>query len=145
MKLIQIFALSVVVLYLTQENKTNGFKIIKIPIYTVKGIIWITIKVPAKFVWNILRFPTKIIINLAWILSKRPIKMITPQYLQYTINQLVEEYEIERKKRKKEKSIRHRMKVSIKKGISKMNNGLERFDRKVFWVLEHYMFVDLFL
>jgi len=117
--------------FFLKENKTNGFKIIKIPIYTVKGIIWITIKVPCGFIWSIARFPTKLIFRLAWILSKRPIKMITPEFLQYTIKELIEEYNIEKKKRKIEKSKRHRIKVSIKKGIANMKYRIRRINSRV--------------
>jgi hypothetical protein len=117
--------------FFLKENKTNGFKIIKIPIYTIKGIVWITIKVPCGFIWTIARFPTKLIFRLAWILAERPIRKITPEFLQYTIKELIEEYNIEKKKRKKEKSIRHRMKVSIKKGIANTKNSIRRINSRV--------------
>lgn len=86
----------------------------------MKGIVWICFKVPFKFVWGIAKYPTELILQLAWLLAKRPVQMITPDYLEYAIRELIKDYEYDKKIRKIERSNRRKLKTkkliaSIKK------------------------------
>jgi len=101
-----------------------GIKIIKIPMFLGGKLIWYGIKVPAKFTWSIAKIPIEIAIRLAWRLTKRPLKLITPMYLQNTLKKLVDDYKMKKKMRKKQKSRFHRMKVSIKNKITRLENKI---------------------
>jgi hypothetical protein len=100
-----------------------GIKIIKIPIFLGGKLIWKGIKVPAKFIWCMAKIPIEVIIRLAWRLAKKPLKLITPVYLQNTLKQLVDDYKMKKNMKHKQKSRFHRMKVSIK-------NKISRFEKK---------------
>jgi len=100
-----------------------GLKLIKIPIMVGGKIAWKCVKVPTKFVWSLAKIPFKIIIRLAWKFSKKPLKAITPQYIQDTIRQQVTEYQLKKKLRKQKKSRIHRFKTVVKNKINAWENS----------------------
>jgi len=99
-----------------------GLKLIKIPIMLGGKIVWKCIKVPAKFVWDLAKIPFKIIARLAWKFSKKPLKAITPQYIQDSIRQQVRNYQLNKKKRKQMPSRMKRFKAAVNNRINRLEN-----------------------
>lgn len=81
-----------------------AFKLIKIPIYVGINIIWKLIKVPLKFIWDLSKVPFRVIAKIACKLSKRPLKAITPMFLQKIVRDVVEDYRVRKLPKKLKKS-----------------------------------------
>lgn len=95
-----------------------SIKIIKIPIMMGGKLVWKCVKVPTKFVWSLAKIPFKIIIRLAWKFARKPLKAITPQYIQDAIKEQVTKFKLNQKLRKQKKSRIHRFKNAIKNKIN---------------------------
>lgn len=99
-----------------------AFKLIKIPIYIGRKIIWKSIKVPLKFMWDLSKIPLRVTVKIAWKLSKKPLKAITPNFLQKVVKDALEDYREKKKKKKREHSKIYRAKMKIKNVFKKIEH-----------------------
>lgn len=83
---------------------------------------------PDKFIWDLAKIPFKVIIKLAWKLTRKSFKLITPKYLQNTIRGLIDNHKMKKKIDKQQKSrfygqeMSTRNKRSVRKNKYKNSN-----------------------
>lgn len=86
-------------------------------------IAWKCVKVSSKFAFSLAKIPFHIILRLAWKFSKKPLKLLTPKFIQDAIREQVTKYKLNKKLRKQRKSRIHRFKTTVKNKMKNWKNN----------------------